>query len=401
MTFSTLAIEGNPSGSVFRAKAGAGSLATFQAGDALSTFTSAGLGCERQRRPPKINIRPTDIALDARGWVTDDELLKRGRSIGLYVGWSSGAFSLFSLREPAASSSQVVAVTVEEVFFQPSPTIPPLHPVVGSALYGPLLVTCSDHFRLSFFHLPKTAAGPDAGPTAAVKPREATKELRPFRSLRSLTSWHPSTLRLAACPSSSAPDAVKLAIAYAVPCYPDLFSVARQEVVLRPSKSTLGGARWDWLEDRSLSALAPVGLGAFWQAPSKTPAADGESTTELGTVGRVSAVAQDDRWVCLAGEDNVVQLFEVPDAPGATRLEWRQTLWAHSAGVTAVSVRNGAFWSFNHRGLPESLLTYWVLKFSPTPLACRTMRDGRLDRSAAHLGSWPARPTTADVALSD
>jgi hypothetical protein len=344
-----------------------------------------------------MDVKPIDLALDARGWLSNGEGSIRARSIGLYVGWSSGAFSVFSVRDAASSPSRDKAVSVEEVFFQPSPTAPPLHPAVGSALYGPLLVTCSDHFRLSFFHLPGVA-GPDGRPAEAAKPRSSAKELRPFRTLRSLTSWHPSTLRLAAYSSPGAPDAVKLAVAYAVPCYPDLFAVARQEVVLRPSRSTIGGARWDWLQDRSLSALAPAGLGAFWQPPASpsTTANDGELSAELGTVGRVSAVAQDDRWVCLAGEDNVVQVYEVPDAPDATRLEWRQTLWAHSAGVTAVSLRNGASSSSSSRSSLAAVLT----DLRRPAVASRSMRDGRLNRPTAHLGARAARSSPANVALS-
>lgn len=161
--------------------------------------------------------------------------------------------------------------------------------------------------------------------------------LRPFRSLRSMTAWQPATLRLAPFSSSSTGSAsspsLKLSIAYAVPVYPDLFSVALQEIHLSPSSTT---ASYDWTSDRSLPALAQ---NAFIDAPA-------EGGGAVGTVRDVSAIALDEDWVCLAGRDNVVQVFRIPpageeDGRGRT-LEWTQTLWAHGAAVTSVSCVQGA-----------------------------------------------------------
>lgn len=326
-----------PTGHLYLIKR-AGEYCQPQTGAKLLSFVSPGLVDECSRGPPRPAVWPTDIALDARGWSASAD---GTREIKLCVAWSSGAFSLFALSSSESPAGAPPAASVHERHFQPSPPVPPLHPAVVSALYDTLLVTCTDHFRLSFYALPASS------PTLAAP----APTLRPFRSVRSLTSWHPATLLLAPSPTAAHPLALSLSIAYAVPCYPDLVSAALQQITLAPSPNVRAG--WDWLADRSLSALAPPSgpAGGFWTtaaggAGAGAAVAPAQVEPEVGTVNRASAIAQDDRWVCLAGADNVVQVFEIPpandDGGGQGRLEWRQTLWAHSAGVTAVSVLDGA-----------------------------------------------------------
>lgn len=199
-----------------------------------------------------------------------------------------------------------------------------------------------------------------------------TSPLRPFRTLRSHTSWFPAALLLGPPSPPTILDAdneeeddddsfLLLTVAYTVPVYPSSFSVAIQEIGLSPPTPLT--PTWRCTSERALSALV-----------GSSGSTSGTLAGEIGTVGSVTGVGLDERWVCLAGGDNRVQVFERPPPGEANaRLVFKGTLWAHNAGVTSISCLDGelSFWAVGFGTLFEAdnVLCSQAGVSRPTPLA--------------------------------
>jgi hypothetical protein len=206
---------------------------------------------------------------------------------------------------------------VTEIHYQPSPTAPPLHPALLSALHGSLLVTCTDHFRLSFYHISATSTKP------------TVSFLRPFRTIRSQTSWFPAALTLSPIASArpDGPMAMRCSLAHAVPVYPDSWSVAVQEIDLAQTS-----AGWTMDSTRTLSALSAL-----------TTPEDAAAWGGVGIVrGKVTAIGLSERWVCIGTADNEVMCWQVPQSRSEGRLRLgRSMMGAHWGEVSAVACHGG------------------------------------------------------------
>ncbi|CDZ98294.1 WD40/YVTN repeat-like-containing domain [Phaffia rhodozyma] len=392
-----------------------------QVGELVTSFVSPGL-----RKEKKTGWLRGEV------WVTDLSVDKQDESSRVYVGYSSGAMSILTIDLPeivlsntsrsSSSSSSLRNIShgdiiVHETYFQPSPTVPPLSVPIISALYGSLLVTCTDEFSLSFYTIP------DEVHDGKNHPRSQAQGIKPFKVVRSHTSWFPASISINPLPlsrpisitSSSLSESeeevgtntkddhrVVVSIGFTIPVYPDQWTVSIQQFQLRAPAARLplhAGINWTWIDDRILSALMP---SVPFTYPFESLSGAGTRTrgaNEIGSVGKVSSLAMDGRWICLAGEDNRVQIFEVPVGTwtGASKrsdgvrtkekmgkekigrkdgLVWRHTLWDHHAAVTSVSCLDGRcitadstgrllIWSLDQPFDPEGL--------SPLPLPLRSI----------------------------
>lgn len=288
------------------------------------SFQSKALALERETGRVRGRVAVEELVVDAAGW-QQASVAGAGdgpgfSSLRVYVSYSTGAFSIFlislsSRLHPQTATS--LPPTATEVYFRPSPTAPPLHPTILSALHGSLLVRCSDHFILSFYTLPLAPASSPSTP------------LRPFRTLKSHTSWSPAALILVPQPaeSSGRPAGIKCSLAHAVPVYPDSWTVAVQEIDLVPTATS-----WRLESTQTRSALSAL----------STP----DATQEWGGVGivrgRVTAVGMSEGWVCVGTADNEVMAWQIPADSSSGRLRLgRSMMGAHWGEVGAVAIFGG------------------------------------------------------------
>lgn len=302
----------------------------------LLSFKSETLSKERKSGWLKGDVAVVDLTVDSAGWQEDDEGdIEGARSIRVYVAFSSGAWSIFTISKSSALVPlSIASLVVAESFSRPSPTVPPLALATLSTLHSSLLVTCTPTFNLAFY---------DVSTSFPSSVSSSARLIKPFQSFKSHTSWWPAALTSHSRPSDHR-SSTKITLAYSVPVYPSDFSVAIQEMTfdLRPTG-------WSLASERGLSALT----SGF------SPEDDAGGLSAPGTsvvVGRVASLAVDERWVCLGGEDNRIQVFEIPkeeeqEAFGTgggrmvlgkpQRLRHVQTLFQHGSAVTSIACLDG------------------------------------------------------------
>ena len=213
----------------------------------------------------------------------------------------------------------------------------PVHgdPVVLAALHHPVLVTCTLAFHLSTYLVTHWSDGDP------VKPRHLS-------TMHSDTAFHPAVLTLFPAPSrrSKSSDAARhfdVALTYCSPLYPSSWTAASQDITV------------DLDEDLSSGEAC---RGECHTVSSKLISSSLEWPRRIQSVvgvkgRRASGIGADGRWAVLSGDDNQIQVYCVPSSsPESTRawnsavgsengIKHAQTLLAHSASVTSLSLLNG------------------------------------------------------------
>lgn len=213
-------------------------------------------------------------------------------------------------------------------------------PVVLASMYYPVLLTCTLEFHLSVYTL-----SPASGSGEPSRPKH-------LQTMHSDVSFHPVALSL--FPSSSlepedtqSPAATlrnfRAALTYCTPLYPSSWTVAVQEFGIDLA--------------RSFDAEPPTGdvwRGECWNVGRGDEASSGarpiwprKVRPIIGVKGdHAVGVGMDGRWCVLAGEDNQIQVYSLPTPSPSPPLKaapivHSQTLLAHSAAVTSVSLSAG------------------------------------------------------------
>jgi hypothetical protein len=288
----------------------------------IITLSSLGLQAERNSNHVRGKVSVVDISVDSSSHETD--------STKVYVAYSCGSFSIFTISSISTGES---LHTFRETFYQPSPTVPPLHLPVISALYSDLLVTCSSNFVLSFYSLPLPSTLSSDGPI--------TRPTRPFNTLRSYVSWFPASLLI----TSETNSKTTVSLAYSVPIYPSGFTCSLHTFSLSssPHLSTYThSVPYELTSDNHLSALPSVPFASFLpSSPRLSSGISSEvgrySSMEIGVVDSCTGIAMDERWICMGGGENMIQVFRI----GKDGLRFCRTLWCHQGGVTALSCLDG------------------------------------------------------------
>lgn len=200
-------------------------------------------------------------------------------------------------------------------------------PVVLAQYHHPVVLSCTFDFRVTVHALDKTSNTPVQ-----------------LQSLQSQVSFHPATLSLLPLDPTTPPTDVLHfhgALTYSTPLYPRSWTIAVQElfVDLNPTSMQHLVRRGEcWHVGRSATRTLQQGSRGW-------PRRAGHSVPGpiIGVRGdRAVGVGTDGRWCVLAGQDNQIQVYALPP-PGATTapIVHSQTLLAHSAAVTSISLSAG------------------------------------------------------------
>jgi len=217
-------------------------------------------------------------------------------------------------------------------------------PVVLASMHYPLLLTCTLAFHLSVYTL--------SPPSSIGEP------LRPkhLQTMHSDVSFHPAALTLFPMqalmgddsptkPSTSTEDALRhfrAALTYCTPLYPSSWTVAVQEfgVDLQSTLDTQPATGDVWRNE-----CWNVGRGDEGASDDR-PIWPRKVRPIVGVKGHAVGVGMDGRWCVLAGEDNQIQVYSLPTPspsppPRPAPIVHSQTLLAHSAAVTSISLSAG------------------------------------------------------------
>jgi hypothetical protein len=243
-------------------------------------------------------------------------------------------------------------------------------PTIICEFHWPVLVSCTERFYISVWRIPDLTevTGSDGSP------------LRPsptlLQTLHSSVSFHPATLSLTRLPrtdsaeedgeedasadlrtTSVVADSYRATLAYSVPLYPERWTLAVQDIDI----SIPGSGNRSTTGDVECGECFHVGRSAT--AGSKTLRNRWPLLARSEIVGvkgdRAIGIALGSSCCVLAGSDNQIQVYELPDrSPGAglpkqhvqpphtasaVRREIRhvQTLLAHSSAITAIALDQG------------------------------------------------------------
>lgn len=201
-------------------------------------------------------------------------------------------------------------------------------PVVLATMHFPVLITCTLAFHLSVYTLTSSLGN-------ITRPKHLS-------TMHSDVSFHPAALSLFPAeqsePLETRNGSFRAALTYCSPVYPASWTIAVQEFGVD---------------------LYSVSTGEVWRGDcySVGTGEDADEADEIwprkirpivGVKGsRAVGVGTDGRWCVLAGEDNQIQVYSLP-TPAASPLPSKmepilhsQTLLAHSAAVTSISLNAG------------------------------------------------------------
>ena len=196
-----------------------------------------------------------------------------------------------------------------------------------ATLHFPVLITCTLAFHLSVYSLTASLGN-------IVRPKHLS-------TMHSDVSFHPAALSLfTASPADSGHESnsFRAALTYCSPLYPASWTVAVQEFGV----------------DLACVSTNEVWRGECYNVGRGDEAEDNDEIWPrkirpiIGVKGsRAVGVGTDGRWCVLAGEDNQIQVYSLP-TPAASPTPSRpdpilhsQTLLAHSAAVTSISLNAG------------------------------------------------------------
>lgn len=189
---------------------------------------------------------------------------------------SSGEFTVFLVNHQDVSQSTRLMSWV------PVSRSSRTSPIIQAVYHHPLLVTLSESFYLSLYNL-------------------ASNTITHTQTLSSFTSFPPSSLVI----SSTSPGMYKLVLAYAVPVYPQHWSVGATELIISSASSmTVSTSRTTKAFD------VPQG----WLNEQKMKVAREQWSRK---VARVADTQTDGKWVVLASSD---ALLSDQQQPGPSRL---------------------------------------------------------------------------------
>ena len=189
-------------------------------------------------------------------------MLFRSHHIRLITFLSSGEFTVFLVNHQAVSQSTRLMSWV------PVSRSSRTSPIIQAVYHHPLLITLSESFYLSLYNV-------------------TSNTITHTQTLSSFTSFPPSSLVL----SSTVPGIFKLVLSYAVPVYPQHWSVGATELIISSSSSmTVSTSRTTKAFD------VPQG----WLNEQKMRAAQEQWSRK---VARVADTQTDGKWVVLASSD--------------------------------------------------------------------------------------------------
>ncbi len=208
--------------------------------------------------------------------------------------------------------------------------------IVLASMHYPVLLTCTLAFHLSVY---------------AVSPQTSGEPARPkhLQTMHSDVSFHPAALALSptsliadvSTASDSSLRNFRAALTYCTPLYPSSWTVAVQEfgvdLAHSPTSTTPTGDVWR-------GECWNVGRGD--EGMEDRPIWPRKVRPIIGVKGKAVGVGMDGRWCVLAGEDNQIQVYSLPTPsssppPKLSPIVHSQTLLAHSAAVTSISLSAG------------------------------------------------------------
>ncbi|KAJ9110315.1 hypothetical protein QFC19_001718 [Naganishia cerealis] len=264
-------------------------------------------------------------------------------------------------------------------------------PVVISEFHSPILISCSQKFYISVWQLPEPCVS-DHRPDGSHSPMQGEQDAILLKILHSPVSFHPATLGLKRIIAPN-PDqeedsgshqpkiAEKLhhyraSLAYTVPLYPERWTLAIQDFdvsILGTHERTVSSAALGTVEIGDCFHAGRSSSSGSYRLPIRWPL---RPTSEIVGVKGESAIGigLDDHFAVLAGSDNQIQVYKVPERsslqspelqPVATQdssstsssrriarqsygasalrreIKHVQTLLAHSSAITAIALENG------------------------------------------------------------
>ncbi|ORY34893.1 hypothetical protein BCR39DRAFT_515436 [Naematelia encephala] len=243
-------------------------------------------------------------------------------------------------------------------------------PVVLASMHYPVLLTCTLAFHLSVYTLaPPTGEQP-------TKPKHLS-------TLHSDVSFHPAALSLlpVATNDTNESNQYRAALTYCTPLYPASWTVAVQEFGVDLDQQQSSGDVWRgdcW--NVGVSGKEDSDDRLVW--PRKV-------RPIVGVRGdRAVGVGMDGRWCVLAGEDNQIEVYSLPtpspSPPPSTpakpaSIVHSQTLLAHSAAVTSISLSSGRCVS----GGKDGRVLVWELDEDEEE------EDGRMGRTVGYVEVKP------------
>ncbi|KAJ9117497.1 hypothetical protein QFC22_004347 [Naganishia vaughanmartiniae] len=399
----------------------------------------------------------TCIKVDSNDSAVSDCSTNQGEPVRIAVFYQSGGFVILSVKPqsvpPNVPATQVLPrVTWTRVLIHKPSTITRGNrrstfqaraqgdPVIVSEFHSPILISCSQKFYISVWQLPE--------PVASVPGKEETEQRQQdatlLKTLYSPVSFHPATLSLRATiaqnseqqendqndewESSQMPHNqlrhFRASLAYAVPLYPERWTLAVQDFDIglpgprTPAVSLPTAGRVEVGDCFHVGRSSSFGS---YRLPLRWPL---RPTGEIvGVKGDCAiGIGLDDNFAVLAGSDNQIQVYKVPERSGSIsrplsstaenstvvgqshnasairrELTHVQTLLAHSSAITAIALKDGRCVS---AGNDEKILV-WNVDRQADIVPADGGADLELDEMdpADLLGGWTTvTPPTSDEA---
>ncbi|KAI9633021.1 uncharacterized protein MKK02DRAFT_19624 [Dioszegia hungarica] len=318
-------------------------------------------GWSSPSRPDNVTAIAADqsAAADVHELGNTESGRKRDLPARLAVFYQSGGYVILSIRTTDTAGSRRMSWSREAVS---PPTQRPRRrstsyaprmgdPVVLATLHHPVLVACTLGFHVSVYSFSSTATSSTS--STPVTPRHLS-------TLHSDVSYHPAALSLFPAPSSSpTPPSFRASLTYCTPVYPSSWTVAAQEFDISLASYTVDRAECYHVGPNPGSELDSDEEIVWPRRIQPVIGVKGERAMGIGTDGR---------WCILSGGDNQIQVYALPGvqdltpppspsplalphgSSGEARKRGRegdgvithsQTLLAHSANVTSVSLSAG------------------------------------------------------------
>ena len=279
-------------------------------------------------------------------------------------------------------------------------------PVILATLHYPLLVTCTLAFHLSTYTIP-----PPASSEGSTPPRP-----HHLNTMHSDISFHPASLSLhpgnattdrsPPSPPTESQDHFRAALTYCTPLYPSSWTIAVQEFgidldPLIPSMKNSARGGDVWRGDCFNVGQDPSDLHFIEWPRIHKPIVGVKGGQPIG-------VGSDARWCILAGEDNQIQVYTLPTSTASGSktppIVYSQTLLAHSAAITSVSLQAGRCVS----GGRDGRILVWELDEAEAEEGTDEGRRGRTIgfvevKKGGRRQQWtgPSGPWSDDVAASN
>lgn len=357
-----------------------------------------------------IKVDSNDLANSAAGSSTNHALPVR-----IAVFYQSGGFVILSVNPRSMPSSSPTPQTLPRVTWsrvlvhKPSNSLSRARrsifhartqgdPVVVAQFHSPILISCSQKFYISVWQLPESVPVSECrSEEARHPPLQGNEDATLLKTLHSPVSFHPATLSLSDITAQHSkqeednendewesanhglhpqpPSHYRASLAYAVPLYPERWTLVVQDFdISLPGKRTptTSLAAFGTVEVGDCFHVGRSSVSGSYRLPLRWPL---RPTSEIVGVKGDSAIGigLDDNFAVLAGSDNQIQVYKVPERSNLTshsssgiadlgsksmtarsiphqphdanairrELTHVQTLLAHSSAITAIALENG------------------------------------------------------------